>query len=168
MISTIGDFFLKVVSYINLKKERGLFMEEACITKTDLTLLTEEIRKEKNDVMEYSIKRYEKARENFVQYLEQVKQIDNLLRTFPEEERFFISYAGERLKEEDVQYFVYQANPGALVEITEENVEQFVKDVEELGYQSYRYHEASNFVGTKETFEVMFDDFYRDFAQRKE
>lgn len=162
MIAFIGEFLVKSDEYQRLYKEKKYRKSKACVMNAQLYSL-----EDREDYEEAKQNMYTKAMDNCDLYMEALKNLKDYENSLTEEEREFVVYAGKNLSSDDIAYFSLQANVGVLVEITKDNIENLVDDIKELGYQSFRYNEALNFVGTKETFEKMFEDFYKDFGKKE-
>ena len=166
MVTTIGDFLQKVQEYQEKYSETKIHKSHTCIMNAQLFNLRTGVQNgEDYKVLKEQI--YKKSMDACDLYIESYLKLSKYEDTLPIDEKEFVIQAGKTLSIDDIAYFSLQVEVGRIVEITSNNIEKFIEDVKELGYQSFRYNEAVNFVGTKETFETMFFDFY-DFFRRKD
>lgn len=163
MVVSIGDFLLKAKNYQEQYRELKTHKEIACVLPIDLSKIEKE-KIEGKDIESLKEILYKEARMGCDFYFKALDKLVEYENNLNEEEKDFVIYAGQKLSCDDIDYFTLQAEISKEIEITKDNIESLVNDIAELGYQSFRYHEALNFVGTEETFVKMFDDFYKDFA----
>lgn len=163
MVISIGDFLLKAKNYQALYRELNTHKEIACVLPADLSKIEKE-KIEGKDIESLKEILYKEARMGCDFYFKALDKLVEYESEINEEERDFVVYAGQKLSFDDIDYFTLEAEISKEIEITKNNIELLVNDIAELGYQSFRYHEALNFVGTKETFVKMFDDFYNFYS----
>lgn len=167
MVTSIGDFLQKAEEYQKKYRNMKEHKSVACVVNADLVSLESKVKlgEDYNSLKE---KMYNDAKKGCDFYFLTLEKLSQYEEGLGEEEREFVAYAGKNLSLDDISYFVLQADIGKKIEITKENIETLVKDIGDLGYQSFRYHEAVNFVGTKESFEMMFSSFYEEFKVKDE
>lgn len=167
MVTTIGDFLQKVQEYQEKYREVKEHKKTTCIMNADLYNLRTRVGLGEN-YEELKEKMYKNSMMACDFYIKSFKKLSEYEDTLLEVEKDFVIQAGKTLSLDDIAYFSLQAEVDRQIEITNKNIENFVENVKELGYQSFRYYEALNFIGSIESFEKMFVDFYKTFEKKQQ
>lgn len=171
MVVLLGDMIEKIVEYEKVYKETKERKEGACVFPVDVYNLLDG-RKCGEDIESKADEVYREARKNCNLYFKALDELEkyekHLNREIGDEYASVVACICKENSSNDIAYFTLQADVSKFVEVTKENVGVLAIRIKDLGYQSFRYHEAMNFEGTDAEFGEMFENFYKEFAPKNE
>jgi hypothetical protein len=164
MVVSLSTILEQIARYSSTYEKMMEARNRACVTPIDVNMLIDCV----STVPEEKQRMYNKAMEAFDTYKDIYGELrSNTRENMEENDAILVEKMGAVLHHEDIEYFVYKMDRDASVKITEEKVGQFIKDIEDIGYEVYRFYEAKTSVIPEEALLMMYQDFYNTFEAKE-